>query len=72
MNGRIIKKQDGTTYKLDNSMTLFLDFLFSEKDSSKKYKERIIETSKRKIHVYQANYSRKDLIYIYGRFYFNC
>ena len=66
MNGRIIKKQDGTTYKLDNSMTLFLDLLFSEKDSSKKYKERIIETSKRRIHVYQANYSRKDLIHIEG------
>ena len=66
MTGRIIKKQDGTTYKLDNSMTLFLDLLFSEKDSSKKYKERIIETSKRRIHVYQANYSRKDLIHIEG------
>ena len=47
-------------------MTLFLDLLFSEKDSSKKYKEKIIETSKRRIHVYQANYSRKDLIHIEG------
>ena len=66
INGRILKKQDGTTYKLDNNMTLFLDSLFSKEDSSKKYKENIIETTAGRIHVYQTNYSRNDLKHIEG------
>ncbi len=66
MTGRVIKKQDGTTYKLDNSMTLFLDSLFSKNDPSENYKEKIIETSSGRVHVYQANYSRNDLTFVGG------
>ena len=66
INGRVIKKQDGTTYKLDNNMELFLNSLFSKEDSSKKYKEKIVETTAGRIHVYQTNYSRNDLIHIEG------
>ena len=66
INGRVIKKQDGTTYIIDNNITLFLNSLFTKDDVSNNYKEKIIETQNRRILVYQANYSRKDLVHING------
>ena len=66
INGRVIKKQDGTTYIIDNNITLFLNSLFMEDDVSNNYKEKLIETENRRIHVYQANYSRKNLVHING------
>ncbi|AGT43152.1 hypothetical protein [Treponema pedis] len=66
LNGKVIKKEDGTTYKLENNLQLFINSLFSKEDTSKLYKEKIIKTENRNIHVYQANYSRNDLIFISG------
>lgn len=66
LNGKVIKKEDGTTYKLQNNIQLFINSLFSKEDTSKLYKEKIIETDICNIHVYQANYSRNDLIFLGG------
>ena len=66
LNGNIIKDGEGRTFKLENNMRLFINSLFSEEDHSKLYKEKIIKSGGRNIHVYQANYSRKDLVRIEG------
>ena len=66
LNGSVIKDEEGKAYRLENNMRLFVNSLFSEEDQSKLYKEKIIENNGRNIHVYQANYSRKDLVRING------
>ena len=66
LNGSVIKDEGGRTYKLENNMHLFINSLFSEEEHSKLYKEKIVESDGRNLHVYQANYSRKDLIRING------
>lgn len=66
LSGMVIKKVDGTTYKLQNNIKLFINSIFSKEDTSKLYKEKIIKTDGRNIHVYQANYSRNDLIFLGG------
>ncbi|MGI5172295.1 hypothetical protein H0R92_01655 [Treponema sp. OMZ 840] len=64
MTGRVIKKQDGKTFTLDNNMNLFLNSLFTDDYVSNKYKERLIETDSRRIQIYQPNYSRNNLLFI--------